>query len=160
MNGWLHDPFVLARFFSNVSSMGKDQCWQWTGIRNSNGYGRFPYKDAHLLAHRLAYVIFYGDVPKGFCVCHKCDNRLCVNPYHLWLGTQAENLQDAARKGRMYQPNTRAEKNGNTCLTWEKVRTIRKMKKAGTKNYHLAGLFGVSASTIGNIVKQETWKEN
>ncbi len=153
------DPFMLARFFSYVDGLNTDGCWEWTGVENSNGYGRFSYKNRHRLAHRFAYSIFFGEVPIGMKVCHSCDNRKCVNPKHLWLGTQSENLADAVAKGRMRSPDTRADRNGNTSLTWEKVRAIREMHDKGARKFHLASLFGVSPSTIGNITNHETWKE-
>lgn len=152
------DAFTVARFLANCASFEKDDCWEWQGIRNSNGYGRFSYKDSHVLAHRMAFRMFFGEIPDGMVVCHRCDNRLCVNPRHLWLGTQRENLSDAATKGRMYRPDSRADRNGNTSLTWDKVRAIRKMNNEGTKKYLIAKAFGVSPSTITNIVKHQTWK--
>lgn len=153
------DPFVIARFLSCSSLSDDDRCWQWHGLENTNGYGRFSYKDSHVLAHRLAFRIFVGAIPDGMVVCHKCDNRKCVNPHHLWLGTQSENLRDAVRKGRMHRPDTTGENNGNTPLTWEKVRAIRAMADSGSKRFMLAKVFNVSPSTIANIIKHETWRE-
>lgn len=153
------DPFMVARFLSNVDQLASDQCWNWRGIDNSNGYRRFSYKDQHRLAHRVAYEIFFGPIPEGMNVCHRCDNRKCVNPEHLWLGTQSDNLSDAVAKGRMRLPDTSGARNGNTALTWEKVRAIREMHGRGIRKFHIAKLFGVSASTVGNITNHETWKE-
>lgn len=154
------DPFVLARFFREVQfPVDKDGCWEWVGIENSNGYGRFSYKDSHRLAHRFSYLVFFGEVPSGMMVCHECDNRKCVNPSHLWLGTQSENLKDAASKGRMFRPDTRGEKNGNRKLDWRKVKTIRGMYSQGLRKSQIAQLFRVSPSTVGNIINQEIWKD-
>lgn len=155
----LRDPFTIARFLSNVEHLAEAECWEWDGTKNSNGYGRFSFKNRHRLAHRVAYEIFFGDVPNGMNVCHKCDNRRCVNPRHLWLGTQSENLADAAAKGRNFTPDTSAEKNGNTSLDWERVRAIRKLHRDGMKKFHIAQIFNVSPSTVGNITKNQTWKE-
>jgi hypothetical protein len=154
----LSDPFIIARFLSHVDAIEDGKCWEWSGITNSNGYGRFSFKDVHRLAHRVSFEIFFGPIPQGMNVCHRCDNRLCVNPEHLWLGTQSENLRDAVSKGRLSQPDTAAEKNGNRRLDWEKVQAIRDMHRSGVKKYHIAGLFGVSPSTIANITNFETWK--
>jgi hypothetical protein len=153
------DPFLMARFMTYVERRVSDGCWLWMGVENSNGYGRFTHKDDHHLAHRFGYELFFGSIPDGMNVCHRCDNRKCVNPEHLWLGSQSDNLNDAVAKGRMHRPDTRADRNGNTSLTWEKVRTIRSMHDSGVRKFHLASLFGVSPSTIGNIINQETWKE-
>lgn len=155
----MHDSFTIARFLSLVKDIRTEECWEWGSVLNSNGYGRFMVQNKHRLAHRVSYEIFFGEVPDGLRVCHRCDNRLCVNPMHLWLGTQSENLKDAVSKGRMKHPDTRAEKNGNTKLTWEHVRNIRAMHNTGVRKYHIASLFGVSPSTVGNIVNQETWKD-
>lgn len=152
------DPFLLARFLESIER-NANGCWNWTEAENSNGYGRFVIRGEQQLAHRAAYTLFFGDIPDGLNVCHRCDNRKCVNPEHLWLGTQSDNLTDASVKGRMFRPDTRADKNGNTSLTWDQVRAIRDMHQSGVRKYRIAGLFGVSPSTITNITKHETWKE-
>ena len=153
------DPFLVARFMGFVDQAGGDGCWIWAGIMNSNGYGRFSWKNKHRLAHRFSYGLFYGDIPTGRCVCHTCDNRRCVNPDHLWLGTQSENLKDASQKGRMYRPNTCGARNGNTTLTERDVLAIREMHQAGQRQFRIAQLFSVSPSTVSNIIKRETWKD-
>lgn len=156
----LKDPFVIARFLSNVVDyQDKESCWQWRGIQNSNGYGRFPLNDKHRLAHKVSFEMFVSEIPDGLNVCHKCDNRLCVNPLHLWLGTQSQNLKDAVSKGRMNRPNTDGENNGNRKLDWQQVRTIRQMVANGTPKYLAATAFKVSQSNIGDIVNNRTWKE-
>lgn len=156
--GYITDPYVLARFFSRVNYGPSNECWEWTHDQNSNGYGRFSLKDRSLSAHRVAFEIFGAKIPADKVVCHTCDNRLCVNPAHLWLGTQSENLVDAARKGRMFQPDTRADKNGNTKLTWDDVLNIRKQVSNGVRQNDVARAFGVSPSTVANIKNHQTWR--
>jgi hypothetical protein len=156
----LSDPFVIARFLSNCSHGDSAECWNWHGIMNTNGYGRFSLNDRHRLAHRVSFQMFIGQIPKGMVVCHRCDNRKCVNPNHIWLGTQSENLKDAFVKGRMKHPDTTGEKNGNRKLSWEKVRAIREMKSSGVKSFLIASSFNVSTSTIYDIVKNRIWKDN
>lgn len=152
-------PFVRFLRQAETHGLSEDACWTWAGITNSNGYGRFSLKDNHRLAHRVAYELFVGPIPDGKNVCHSCDNRLCVNPHHLWLGSQSENLQDAVAKGRMVHPNTRGERNGNGKLKQADVDLIRAMFAGGQKKYRIAERFGVSPTTIADIIGGKTWRK-
>lgn len=156
-----HQILPPIRFLRKVDTHDLDPnlCWEWRGPINSNGYGRFVVKNKHVLAHRLAHEMFIGPIPDGKCVCHACDNRRCVNPHHLWAGSQSENLKDAASKGRMFRPDTSGNRNGNRKLSASDVRTIREMKKGGQLQYKIAEKFNVSPSTIGEIVAGKIWKD-
>lgn len=150
-----------VRFLRQAETRGLDPdvCWMWSGASNSNGYGRFIDKNVHHLAHRVAYELFIGPIPGGMNVCHTCDERLCVNPHHLWLGSQSDNLKDAVAKGRMFRPNTNGERNGNRKLSADDVRTIRAMFSGGQRRYQIASIFGVSPSTVGEIISGKIWKD-
>lgn len=87
-------------------------CWLWLNSQNGIGYGLVTVDYKHYYAHRLAYQISYGKIPKGMNVLHKCDVRNCCNPQHLWLGTQKDNLQDAAKKQRLYRQIVRKARGG------------------------------------------------
>ena len=89
---------IDARFWSKV--VKADGCWEWTAYRDPLGYGRLNVDGVPVLAHRLAYELEHGAIPDGMCILHRCDNPPCVNPDHLWLGTQADNSLDMASKGR------------------------------------------------------------
>jgi HNH endonuclease len=89
------------RFWMYATPGPMDECWEWQGSINASGYGQLTYKNKHWPAHRASYIINVGAVPEGINVCHKCDNRCCVNFAHLFLATQSENMIDAVAKGRL-----------------------------------------------------------
>lgn len=84
-----------------------NSCWNWIASSRGVGYGAFKYKGKVIDSHRMSYILFKGDIPKGLCVCHTCDNRLCVNPDHLFLGTYKDNYNDAVQKGKINSHNPR-----------------------------------------------------
>jgi len=92
----------MERFWSKVSKTS--ECWEWTAQIMSNGYGRFYYQGRQQAAHRVSYLLATGTYPGEFQVCHTCDNRKCVRPEHLWLGTRSDNMKDCFNKGRAVIP--------------------------------------------------------
>ncbi len=118
------------------------------------GYGRKTILGRVFKAHRLAYEMEYGPIPDGMVVCHKCDNPPCVNPEHLFLGTQADNTADRHRKGRT------AKGTGipSHKLDEESVRQVRVLRELGMSQSAIGYLFGVSGSAVGYVLRGEVWK--
>lgn len=129
-------------------------CWLWDGAVSTNGYGRFKVgKDrAVKYAHRMFYEAAHGAIPDGMSVCHKCDTPLCVNPAHLFLGTQPDNLADMRRKGR--QVSGDRHPGAKVCADIaEKIRAM-----AGEMSQSAIGrLFGVSQTTVCQILSGQRW---
>lgn len=146
-------PIPLAeRFWSRVNIGNCDECWEWQS-RRIKGYGAFTYRHGkYEYAHRFAYKIVNGTIPRGMGVLHKCDNPPCCNPSHLFLGTQSDNLHDMAQKGR----NAKGERSGTAKLTKSDVIEIRSTYPSKTMQV-LADRYGVTLSTISKIVHRERW---
>lgn len=98
-------PIDEGKFWAKVDVKGPDDCWEWTGHIKKNGYGQSSLginEGRTRLAHRLSYEIANGEVDPSLLVCHKCDNRKCVNPNHLFTGTYSDNMKDCSAKGKIY----------------------------------------------------------
>jgi len=142
------------RFWPKVDVRGPDECWEWQAHKDTDGYGRFSVDGRVQLAHRLAWELKHGEVPDRQCICHACDNPACVNPLHLFLGTQADNLHDMAEKGR----STKGTDNPQSKLSENDVREIRRLyATAKFLQKQLSKQFGVSRSAIGQIVRRVSW---
>lgn len=147
----------ITRFWSHVDKSG--ECWPWTAYRSRRGYGQFGLGDEVLKAHRVAYVIAYGQIPDGMEVCHHCDNPSCVRPEHLFAGTHSDNMRDCANKGHnMLQRHPelrRGEKHPLAKLTAEQVIQIRQSDLTPTQ---LSKQFNVSRWMIRRILSRLAWK--
>jgi len=128
-------------------------CWNWTAYKSNLGYGNFRLDSKMKYAHRVSWELAHGDIPDGMCVCHTCDNRACVNPDHLFLGSHADNSSDMVQKGR----SANGADNGKAKLTEEDVHLIREYLRYGCAHKYIARLFGVTRPTIGYIKQGKTW---
>jgi hypothetical protein len=150
------------RFLAMVQCGSPSECWPWLGARSENGYGRFSStRGRHHYAHRLVWELEFGPIAAGMVVCHRCDNPVCCNPAHLWLGTQAENLADMREKGRrppLEKHGQAGERNNQARLTDANVRAIRALHRAGVSQVTLSRTFGVGQTTIGHVVHGRTWR--
>ena len=145
---------MLERFWSKVNIGGPHECWEWTSTKLPKGYGRFWISGKQRYAHRLSWQFAYGDIPDGVDVCHSCDNPGCVNPRHLFIGTRADNMQDAVNKGRVHL----GEADGNSKLTREDVLEIRKLLAEGKRTQlDIGAVFGVSQMTVSSINTGQRW---
>lgn len=142
------------KLWTFIPRRAPDECWVWQSTIDKDGYGRFWLDGKLALAHRLAFEQSTGLSAAGLLVCHRCDNRPCCNPAHLFLGTPADNLQDAADKGRM----PRGENNAKARLTEDQVREIRALADAGMYQREIATRFGITQPNVGYICRRETWR--
>ena len=161
-------PRDLDRFWSFVKK--SDGCWEWQGAPGPGGYGQLWYHGRQQRAHRLSYFIAHGEIPAGLMVCHRCDNRRCVRPDHLFLGTGDDNMADMVAKGRSpkgarnashiaggaYQ---RGERNGRHRFTPEQVKEIRQRSAVYRRGMwvELAREYGVSPTAIQSIALRKNW---
>jgi len=138
---------ALERFWAKVQKTSS--CWIWTGSTDGGGYGKLSFRGRTQKASRVAWQLFRGPLRPTEWILHKCDNRLCVNPRHLFKGNRARNVQDAVQKNRL----------GSQKLTVEKVLQLRKLAKNPTyDSLTLSHLFKVSRAQINNIVARRSWR--
>jgi len=143
------DEDTLQRFESKIDKT--DDCWLWMSSKDLDGYGKITINNKQFFAHRVFYVLYNGPIPDGMVVRHKCRNK-CVNPEHLEIGTQAENMKDKVRDGT----SNRGERNATAKLTADKVLEIR--RRSNELQSDLAKEFGVADQTISEIINRHTWK--
>jgi len=139
-----------------------DGCWYWTGSVYTNGYGRIralrSKEGKRRLVHRVYYELVIGPIPNGLFICHRCDNRLCINPDHLFLGTAGDNVRDCVAKGRLTQYDKRGERHPQAVLTNKMVVAIRaKYIAGGVLQRQLAKEYGVKQGQISRVIRKEGW---
>lgn len=143
-------PRYLHRFWSYVDIAGPDECWLWRACTLASGYGQFRAGPQKFRAHRLSFGLANDSMPE--CVCHSCDNPRCVNPRHLWPGTNADNSRDAMQKRR----HPHGERHGRAKLTPAMVIEIR---SSGEPDTRIALRLGVSSATVRYARIGATWRD-
>lgn len=149
---------MTFRFKNKISYLTENECWEWKGAKISNGrssaYGLFNYRNRRCRAHKFMWLLVNGYFPT-LMVCHSCDNTLCCNPKHLFLGTALDNHNDMKRKGRGIEK----EKHPKRVLSEEQVSEIRTLsEKSGMSQRKIAKLFGVSRGCVTGIIYNINWK--
>lgn len=147
----------IQRFWKRVVKSTHGRCWIWNGPKTLFGYGQLTFGNRPITAHRLSWLIHNGAIPDGLCVLHNCPNRdnpSCVNPAHLWLGSNIDNSKDRHVKGR----DAIGEIHGLSKLTDDKIREIRERKENGATQRRMARDYGVHVSTIRSVIRYKTWK--
>ncbi len=143
-----------ADFWKRVNKSTNEKCWEWTGALDTGGYGTLSYQCKKKIASRLSYELTYGQIPPGFDVLHRCDNTKCVNPNHLFLGTQLDNMRDCVAKNRM----PKGSENPFSKLTESDVIRIRQLYSTGAMNgIQLANKFGIRSQTVYQIIHRQCW---
>ena len=144
------------RFWSKVDK--SQPCWLWTAAKHRKGYGWFRVHKEPMMAHRVAYILANGPIPLGLHVLHSCDTPACVNPEHLFLGTNQENVDDKVRKNRQYKPNHKGSRHTQATVDEAVVLQIRQDHATGNYQHKdLAKKYGTTTSIVGKIVRRERW---
>lgn len=148
----------IAELFRTRTSTNEAGCIEWNGSRNRGGYGTVGLNGKIMITSRIAWELRYGEIPAGMFVLHRCDNRCCINPDHLFLGTQQDNIADMKRKGRAKSGGARGKQLPQTKISEDDARSIRAMYASGCKQKELAHKFGVTQSAVSMIVTGRNWK--
>lgn len=146
----------VARYARKIEGGGaENSCWNWTACVTSSGYGGFRMDGRKCLAHRIAWTLAFGPIPEGLCVLHLCDNRLCVNPRHLFLGTRAQNSADMVSKGR----SLRGERHPHAKLTRSVVEEVFRVESGDPSTKAIAAALGIGLRYARKIKNGQTsWR--
>jgi hypothetical protein len=150
---------VPEKLWEKIKVKSKDECWEWVGSLYPGGYGIIKINCKNYRTHRLAYELTYGPILNNLHVLHKCDNKKCCNPNHLFLGTHKDNMKDRDLKGR--NGDIKGMKNPNHKLTIEQIYEIKRLYNS--KKYtqrELGKLFGTHYNNIWKIINNKSWNGN
>jgi hypothetical protein len=150
-----YDEDIKKKILNSVE-ITPSGCWEWKKAKHRQGYGNIGYKRKVMLAHRVSWKVFKGELDDNILVCHHCDNPPCVNPDHLFLGTDRDNVNDAFKKGRIKR--YKGEDHYFAKLTKEMVLEIRKLASEGMKYAEIAKKLNVKLGNISGIVTKSSWK--
>lgn len=153
----------MDRFWAKAKR-AESGCWEWTASRFRNGYGRFRLDGRTQSAHRVAYELAVGQIPDGMLICHRCDNRVCVNPEHLFIGTHADNAQDMIQKGRHWivtDPGRRAAGGlaHKARLSAAQVEEIFALSARGLAQRAIAKVVGTNQGHVSRILAGKCWPD-
>lgn len=148
-----------AAFWAKVQKGGPDECWMWLGATTGSVsiYGNATHLGKQGKAHRVAYEIAVGQIPKGLVACHKCDNNLCVNPRHIFIGTYQDNTDDKMRKGRHRYGTSKGEANPKSKWSEAQVLDAVELRKCGTTYKEIARRTGLTLSSVGSVLLGFSW---
>ena len=147
--GSTDDPVRISPIerFEKFFNKNHNDCWIWSGHKDKDGYGTIRAYGKRYKAHRFSYMIYRGEIHDELYVCHHCDNPSCVNPDHLFLGTNKDNMADMTRKKRQHSK-----------ISEEDVIQIRRLHKLGVKPKELSQKFGLAKNTLSYIINRKSWK--
>lgn len=149
-----YEEKIKERILRNIEIFPSG-CWIWKSFKSKSGYAEITWKGEKKRTNRISFEVFKDKIPTGMYVCHTCDNPLCVNPDHLYIGTHQDNIDDKLKKGRQ----SKGKEIGRSKLDEEKVNEIRRIaEKEEFSHERIGEIFGVSQSCISRIVKRLTWK--
>jgi hypothetical protein len=150
-----NDLTLLERFERKISPEPNSGCWLWMGNYFRKGYGALKANGKNVSAHRASWRLYRGDIPASKCVLHRCDNRACVNPDHLFLGTNDDNVADKVSKNRQHR--AQGSSHGLAKLSEENIPMIFGLSRSGHVQREIAERFGVSRTKIGQILTGRAW---